>query len=376
MYRLVLALSTSLSVVAHAATLTLSNPYGELVDRNDTLAYYEASYPDRVDCSVPPLMTRSDAAHAITITARRVPRGAQVPQCLVPNQASLGVLEAGWWTVTLRVVDTDGTTTVEQIATDWLVSAPDTLCGREPGLLGGVIAAHRTLDAAQLAQRIASDPAFAAALRHPSEVRPLGGAHALLNYDATANAYDNAAAVLRTGEFTSASANGYACFAPSPPDRYGDVVEYYHAALGHYFYTVDASEIAGLDGGTGAQGWVRTGKSFHVLVQPGCLQSRRDQVAYRFFGKPGVGPSSHVFTVDRRECRTVAESGAWLFESAPFYASPIDRRGGCLAGGVPLYRVWKPFGDSNHRFTTDRRIVDEMSRRGWVDEGPAMCVAG
>jgi hypothetical protein len=37
------------------------------------------------------------------------------------------------------------------------------------------------------------------------------------------------------------------------------------------------------------------------------------------------------------------------------------------------YRVWKPFGDSNHRFTTDRAVVDEMIAQGCIDEGPAMC---
>lgn len=38
------------------------------------------------------------------------------------------------------------------------------------------------------------------------------------------------------------------------------------------------------------------------------------------------------------------------------------------------YRVCKPSGDSHHRFTTDRAVVDEMIAQGWVDEGPAMCV--
>ena len=41
---------------------------------------------------------------------------------------------------------------------------------------------------------------------------------------------------------------------------------------------------------------------------------------------------------------------------------------------VPLYRVWRPFGDSNHRLTTDRAVVAQMVAQGWVDEGPAMCV--
>ncbi len=43
---------------------------------------------------------------------------------------------------------------------------------------------------------------------------------------------------------------------------------------------------------------------------------------------------------------------------------------------VPLYRVWRPFGDSNHRFTTEAAVVADMVAKGWVDEGVAMCVAG
>ena len=154
------------------------------------------------------------------------------------------------------------------------------------------------------------------------------------------------------------------------------MIEYFNASLGHYFYTVDPNEIAALDSGTGAPGWARTGEAFRVLVQPGCPIDRRDQAAYRFFGKPGLGPSSHVFTVDRRECRVVADSGVWLYENSPFWASPVDSRGACLAGGVPLYRAWKPFGESNHRFTTDLDIVEDMNAKGWIDEGIAMCVSG
>jgi hypothetical protein len=42
---------------------------------------------------------------------------------------------------------------------------------------------------------------------------------------------------------------------------------------------------------------------------------------------------------------------------------------------MPLYRTWRPYGESNHRFTTDRAVVAEMTAQGWVDEGVAMCVA-
>jgi hypothetical protein len=99
--------------------------------------------------------------------------------------------------------------------------------------------------------------------------------------------------------------------------------------------------------------------------------ARRGQ-AYRFFGKPGIGPTSHVFTIDRNECRQVEQSGAWLFEGTIFRATPSDSQGRCsVYDEMPL---WKAFGDSNHRFTTDRAVVAEMTAKGWVDEGVAMCV--
>ena len=41
---------------------------------------------------------------------------------------------------------------------------------------------------------------------------------------------------------------------------------------------------------------------------------------------------------------------------------------------LPMYRLWNGRADSNHRFTTDPRIRDEMIARGYVSEGVAMCV--
>jgi hypothetical protein len=41
-------------------------------------------------------------------------------------------------------------------------------------------------------------------------------------------------------------------------------------------------------------------------------------------------------------------------------------------GEISLYRVWKPIGDANHRFTTERAVAEELMAKGWVDEGAAM----
>ena len=60
----------------------------------------------------------------------------------------------------------------------------------------------------------------------------------------------------------------------------------------------------------------------------------------------------------------------------PFYASAPDADGTCNPNNlvyppqprVPLYRAWRPFGESNHRFSTDRGVIDAIVAKGWVDE--------
>jgi hypothetical protein len=368
----------ALSGTANPARLTLIHPYGELIDRGPTTAYLEATFPSEIDCRFAPVVTKG-AGNVFGIDVRlRGDPPAPGSRCMVQSQASLGELAAGWWTVTLRVLDESGSRVVEEVTSDWQVAPPDSLCNRHASLGRATLEVeHATLSGAQLAQRVATDPAYAATIGNPLEVRPYAfSSGARLQYEWLDNEVDLAALVTATGEFRRVQVPSPVCPSPPPTDRYGDVVEYVHVATGHYFYAVAADEIAGLDSGTGAKGWTRTGKSFRVLVAPGCVESRHDQGAYRFFGKPGVGPSSHVFTVDRRECRVVADSGAWLYESSPFWASPVNSRGGCVTGGVPLYRAWKPFGESNHRFTTDRGVIAEMVAKGWVDEGVRMCVSG
>lgn len=368
---ILLALLASTAPAA-AASLRLTHPYGELIDRDPVIAHLNASFPDRIDCRIAPAVTRAGAT--ITITTQRFPPGTTPTICTLPDQVSLGELSVGWWTVVLRILDADGTTVVDRYEREWRIHPPDTLCGQHASLRGSVFVDHVTLSVAQLADRIGRDPAFAARLLNPVEVQS-AGASGVLYYSPLDNPYDVRAALQATGEFRSVGANGLACFSAPPPDSFGDVVEFFHEALGHYFYASDPAEAAGLDSGTGARGWARTGKQFHVLVQPGCPLDRIEQAAYRFFGKPGVGPSSHVFTVDRAECRIVDRSGAWLYEGTPFWATPANSSGGCtIAGEAPLYRVWKPFGESNHRFTTELAVVAEMEAKGWVNEGVAMCV--
>ena len=251
------------------------------------------------------------------------------------------------------------------------------LCNAEPLLLPSMVALHKTLSAAQFAAKLAADPGYAAALGNPTVLNPQG---TLDNRVAANIAYpplvdpDAQFAVLQaSGEFASIYRNGWACFSAAPPDDTANFIEYYHAGLDHYFYTGSASEIAAIeDGKVGA--WARTGKFFRATTTRGCPFSSPDTTVYRFSGVPGKGPDSHFFTRDRAECYAVDKSGQWSLEGVPLYAAAANADGTCPTRRVALYRIWRPFGESNHRFTTERSVVQQMVAKGWVDEGPAMCV--
>ena len=80
------------------------------------------------------------------------------------------------------------------------------------------------------------------------------------------------------------------------------VIEFYHAALDHYFMTGNPSEIAGLDSGTIA-GWRRTGYEFGSLASrsPGAALSP----VCRFYGRPEAGLDSHFYSGSPDECAAV-----------------------------------------------------------------------
>lgn len=360
---------------AHAVQLQVSHPYGELVDQGSASVRLSASPDAWFDCALSPRVEVAPGLVRLAMRTASYPSG-PVPECASTRIVDAGVLAAGWWRFEANVERADGAL-VDTVAVETMVVAPETQCNRYP-LAGNstVTVTHAMLGATAFVQRFESDPAFRALLGDPIEVRPLTAFDdVILGYPVLQNPHDLRARLLATGEFRQAHAQTFLCLALAPPDRFANAVEYYHAGLDNYFYTLDPREMTGLDDGTGAQGWRRTGHSFRVLSAPGCLLGVPEGVAYRFFGKPGAGPSSHVFTVDRQECRSVERSGAWLYEGVAFWAVPLDARGGCGdPGRIPLYRAWRPFGESSHRFTTDRAVVEAMKQQGWIDEGVSMCV--
>jgi len=104
---------------------------------------------------------------------------------------------------------------------------------------------------------------------------------------------------------------------PAPPAPV-EVVEYYHAPLNHYFLTADPVEAAALDAGLLGPDWKRTGQSFRGYA--GGTSGGGAVDACRFFGTPGLGPSSHFYTGNAAECAAVRTNPRWLDEGVAFRA--------------------------------------------------------
>jgi hypothetical protein len=221
---------------------------------------------------------------------------------------------------------------------------------------------------------IEADPALAAALGNPTVSLTLYmNSGAQLVYPSPVDPLpwrDRAAA---TGLFSNVGmVRGGSCgFATPFGDTVTSVIEYQRADGEAFFCTTTPVEIAALDSGTA---WRRTGIGFKAITNT-CGDRQELLHAYRFIGRPGVGPDSHAFTIDQEECYGVTQSNGWIFEGVAFKAERPLREGTCaIAAHVPLYRVWRPFGQSRHRFTTDRGVVGQQVAEGWIDEGSVMCV--
>jgi len=144
------------------------------------------------------------------------------------------------------------------------------------------------------------------------------------------------------------------------------VVEFYNAALDHYFMTASPIEIGVLDSGA-ISGWTRTGYTFHTYLDahPGASP------VCRYYIPPAQG-DSHFFSVLPSECNSIPtlfptfqlEGANVMYMYVPDLATGV-----CQAGSIPVYRVWNQRADSNHRYTIDRPLRDAMVARGYVAEG-------
>ena len=159
--------------------------------------------------------------------------------------------------------------------------------------------------------------------------------------------------------------------APIPAPQIVTVVEFYNAALDHYFITANPQEISDLDNGV-HKGWARTGQSFKAYAVGSSGHTARSLVC-RAYGNPAAGLDSHFYSASPDECYATLSKfdGIWLLESAAVFVIdlPDTTTGACPAGDVPIYRVFNNRADANHRYTTSIALRDQMVARGYVAEG-------
>jgi hypothetical protein len=154
------------------------------------------------------------------------------------------------------------------------------------------------------------------------------------------------------------------------------VVEYYNAALDHYFITPLPTEIDALDSGR-ISGWGRTGLVFDAYATAQEAHGALVSPVCRFYIPPVHG-DSHFLSASPAECAEVLAkvaadpnfSGYIEETSAEFYiALPDPTSGACPTGSGPVYRLWNQRADSNHRYTADAATRAVMIARGYAPEG-------
>ena len=153
----------------------------------------------------------------------------------------------------------------------------------------------------------------------------------------------------------------------------GTAVEWYNAALGHYFVSSGPEEIRFVDSGGAGPGWVRTGGEFGAYLRvndaPGLSP------VCRFYGTPGRGPNSHFYTPSATECELVKRDPGWTYEGVAFYIQEAAN-GQCPGGTTPVYRSYNNAAarnDANHRYTVDATVFAKSMSFGYYPEGVAMC---
>ena len=173
------------------------------------------------------------------------------------------------------------------------------------------------------------------------------------------------------------AANGVSGTAAVPAGPTVDVVEYYNAALDHYFITWVAAEIANLDAGLTPTKWTRTGRTFRAFA---AAQSGTSQVC-RFYIPPEDG-NSHFFGRSAGECSATQQAQpGFVLEDPSYMHIVLPAAGTCPSATQPVYRMFNNRPDANHRYTIDRAVRDEMVAKGWLAEGDGndrvvMCVPG
>jgi beta-mannanase len=162
---------------------------------------------------------------------------------------------------------------------------------------------------------------------------------------------------------------------------YATVSEFFAPSLNHYFRTAIPEEAASLKANP-ASGFFYTNKDFRAFLRDDHPVSA--QPVCRFYGSLTIGPNSHFYTADAAECAQLKQlqittpdgQPRWNFEENAF-AIDVPASGACPAfAPIPVYRAYNhraAQNDSNHRYTTDIAVYQQMIALGWNGEGIVMC---
>jgi hypothetical protein len=142
--------------------------------------------------------------------------------------------------------------------------------------------------------------------------------------------------LLRSGTTAAANVQSFALGSFREHSEYDTAIEYYNAALGHYFMTASASDFEAIESGR-ITGWQATGYSLGVLTVPiaSYCCSMWGNVAVpvcRFYIPPAQG-DSHFFSAIAQECTDVATNWRSL-EAADFFVACRTR--------TPVHVPWPP----------------------------------
>ncbi len=162
----------------------------------------------------------------------------------------------------------------------------------------------------------------------------------------------------------------------SAPDTV-TVVEYYNAALDHFFITTVVGEVSLLDTKSAPfQDWARTGFSFNSYANATAPAS--SVAICRFFNDSFAPKSSHFYAPHGLGCEaTIASFPDWGLEDDKLFNEMLpDGSGNCPAGTIPVYRLYNQGmgGAPNHRFVTSLAERQKMINKGYVAEGAGIGV--
>lgn len=165
--------------------------------------------------------------------------------------------------------------------------------------------------------------------------------------------------------------------AAAPLSAVVDVVEYYDAALDHYFMTPLPQEIALCDAGQApCTGWKATGHTFDAYPVGG--EPDGSVAVCRFYNDSYAQTSSHFYANVGGACEaTLQQFPDWRLETSDLFGTDVpDADGGCGDGFAPVYRLFNDGmgGAPNHRFTTDLAVRARMISAGWIPEGAGIGV--